>query len=174
MKISFLVAGFKVMTGITDYTLALAKECLEQKHVVQILALNAISSRDEAKIVNTFGGDILRTITTVDIPLAISDKVDMIEQHLQSFDPDWISIQFQYQYFRQGSLDSLSYLARFLRKQKSKGRMTNIFVHEIWQDPTDIDALKNTFVRRIKRLVITNFLKSSKADLILIQYKLCR
>lgn len=160
MKILFLCGCLEPgCDGVGDYTRMLSAEVIRQGHDAFIISFNDHFIQDT--------GSGCQFTTGISIPVyRISsnhpekDRIALAHSIVQSFDPDWISIQFvPFSFHRKG----LSFHLGKRLKQIAGVRNVHIMFHELWVGKENI---KNLILSSLQQLLVTNFIHTLKPHVI--------
>jgi hypothetical protein len=156
MKILFLCGSLENgKDGVGDYTRRLAGEIIRQGHSAAIVALN---DRHISVIEQTEQKSDSTAISVLRLPSILSnkEKYGRVEEYINDFNPEWLSLQFvPYSFNKKGLPFGL---ARQL-KRIGKGRKWHIMFHELWvgMEIKDTFLLKRT--GELQRVLIDNLIK---------------
>ncbi len=132
MKIAFIVGSLEAgRDGVGDYTRALAQECVRQGHSCALLALNDRWLKSTEPVSETLDGARGTNIETMRLSQQIPwrEKTLLAKKFLETFDPDWVSLQFvSYAFQSKGIVYNL---AAHLRPLLEKRRV-HVMFHELW------------------------------------------
>jgi hypothetical protein len=151
MKIAFITGSLEPgRDGVGDYTSSFADELRLQGHDTIIIAL-----RDKfVSKVTAAGRQVAgKSIQTFRLPVKLPwpECIREARQILDSFDPEWVSLQFVcYSFHRKGLVHGL---ARRLAPLLT-GRKLHIMFHELWIGDHTGAALKETIVGWVQRSLI--------------------
>lgn len=133
--------------GVADYTRLLACECVRRGHDVFLLALNdkytSSIKEDRLKVLS-------RIVRILRVPSSSSwkEKVFYAKRVVNSFDPDWISLQFVcYGFNPKGIVWDIS---RPLKRIFS-GRNVQMMLHELWIGENEGASLKDRVYRVLQK-----------------------
>jgi hypothetical protein len=156
MKIVFLCGCLEPgKDGVGDYTRLFAKELIKKGHLVSVIALNDKYIKTLLKEEQCFGN--------VDFPylrlpsnLKSKKKFRYVKEWINSFDPEWLSLQFvPYAFNSKG----LNYNLGTNLKNAGKLRRWHIMFHEIWQGESKVDPLKNVVLGVFQKYIILKMVK---------------
>ncbi|GHV58593.1 hypothetical protein FACS1894182_11320 [Bacteroidia bacterium] len=129
MKILFLCGSLEPgRDGVGDYTRRLAAEIIRQRHNASIIALN---DRHCDTIIRTEQESDETLIPVLRIPDGLSDKerYHMAGDYIQSFNPEWLSLQYvPYSFQKKGLPFGLGKRLAIIGQE----RKWHIMFHELW------------------------------------------
>ena len=168
MRIAFLCGSQEAgRDGVGDYTTGFAEELRQQGHKVIVIGLRdkfvtEVTSTER----HVTGGSIL--VRRLPSALPWPECIEHARQHLDGFDPEWVSLQFVcYTFHPKGLVHGLAgKLAPLLT-----GRKLHIMLHEIWLckelgwgwKQCAVGALQRHFIRRFIRAVKPAVMHTSNA-----------
>ncbi len=153
MKIQFLSGSLeRGKGGVADYTVLLAEECQRQGHSCQLLALN------DPFVDQPESGTIGAT-PFLRLPRSMSweERTPLAVTFLQSFSPDWVSIQFVCYSFQQRGIlwKQAAYFKRIIA-----GHNVQIMFHEAWIGVLESNSFKERIIGLVQRKFIRNFIET--------------
>lgn len=159
MKIIFLCGCIEPgKDGVGDYTRRLAGELIRQGHDVALLGINdpyVSEASEERQADNDITIPVLRT------PAALppDSRFKLAKAWVDSFNPDWISLQYVPFAFHNKGLDF-----QLPKQLKSWGKRYKweVMFHELWVGMENSAALKMKLWGRIQRFLIVKLLKALK------------
>ena len=157
MKIAFLCGSLEPgHDGVGDYTRKLAGELTKQGNPTVIIALNdkaANVKSEEMQSVENIALPVLR------IPFNYSsvERFSLAGKWLNSFNPDWISLQYVPYSFQNKGLPFG--LKRSLQKL-GEGRKWHIMFHELWIGFTKISPVKHRMIGFLQEKIAASIVRS--------------
>jgi len=142
MKIAFVTSGLEPEAdGVGDYTRRLASELTRMGHTCRLIALNERGSGEYPRVE---GASILRMNGDMPWP----SRIDLAEEAIEKFNPDWTSLQFVcYGFDPKGYIrDRVEGLARLL-----SSRPAHVMFHELWAGLKRSASWKERLVGAIQR-----------------------
>jgi len=156
MKIAFLCGSLEPgFDGVGDYVRMLASEVIEQGHEAVIVALNDTHLKKEyCGIQKTRSVEV--AVLRIPFILSVGQRFTRTQKWIDSFAPDWISVQFVPYAFHSKGLPLLStfYLKNIIRK-----RRVHIMFHEMWVDGKN-GGVKLMFTSVLQKFLIKKMLHS--------------
>jgi hypothetical protein len=162
LKISFITSCLEPgRDGVGDYTSGLADELRLQGHDVLVIALQDRFVNEVISAERQIEGGSVRTLR-LPSRWAWAGRIRRAGQELDSFDPDWVSLQFVcYAFHPKGLVHGLaSKLAPLL-----KGRKLHVMFHEIWLCKELGWGWKQCAVGALQRHMIQHFVDEVKPNL---------
>ena len=158
MRIAFVCGGLG-LGGVADYTRLLAA-ALKTKGVESLII--SLADREARALARDTEGDL----PTLVIPAATPwrERVAAAETALETFAPDWVSLQFvPFAFNRKGVIAAEGqWLARLLGRHRLQ-----IMLHELWVEPLPGRvALRRRVLRAAQRSFILRLLKHAKPALL--------
>jgi glycosyltransferase involved in cell wall biosynthesis len=160
MKIMFIVGSLvEKKNGVADYVLNLSKNLEKLGHQVAIISINDTKHiTNNNKIISQESNPKVRLSNN----LPIKNKIELINQTAEQFNPDWISIQFvSFAYHKKGLPFSLIYLLKGIKKYK-----LHVMFHELWIDYKNSISFKNKILGKLQEVCIKMLLYKLKPQLI--------
>ena len=151
MKIVFFSGTFEPESGgVADYCRLLALQCLKLGHEVACVSLN---DRFTSELVSsTYSmGELELPILRLPQNLPWAKRVSLVREFLESFEPNWISLQFVSYAFQD---KGIVYPQIAFFEGMFDGYQLHIMFHEIWIGGLDSDGLKRRLVGALQRLSI--------------------
>lgn len=135
MRIVFICGSLEPgKDGVGDYTRRLAGECIQQRVECTIIALNdKHQSESEAVKVSQSSEDQILEVLRLPQTLPWSKRIQVAGDHIQQFNPDWLSLQYVPYSFQKKGLPLR--LAKRLN-QLGGNRRWHIMFHELWENGT--------------------------------------
>ncbi|SEG18609.1 glycosyltransferase [Flavobacterium urumqiense] len=168
MKIIFLCGSLEPgKDGVGDYTRRLAGELNRQGHSCAIVAIMD-------KAVKETVGEQQNTeynIPVLRLPFSKGYTLNCLEAKswLDSFNPDWISLQYvPFSFHPKGLPFGLS----IALQQLTKGRKLHLMIHELWVGMNRESSLKLKILGKLQHLMLQSFIKNCSTNLIHTQTKL--
>ncbi len=163
MKIFFICGSLEpAHDGVGDYTRKLAEEVAMNGNSVAAISVNdqyILKETKEISSINNIHFNILR------IPSILSAKERFTKAKfwINSFDPDWISVQFvPFSFQKKGLFFGLSnYLAKL-----SKGKYLHIMFHELWVGMDYNSSFKYKFWGKIQKSLTWSLIKRLRPNVI--------
>lgn len=154
--------------GVGDYTRRLCGELLITGHGSKILALCDNHSTSFVNENQSVGG---RDILVHRIPVLSSSKQRIFwsQDILNTFQPDWISLQFVPYSFNPKGLPF--WLPSFLNKLKGNHKW-HVMFHELWLGIDIESSITHKFIGKLQQLIIKKIIQNTKPYLITTQNKL--
>jgi hypothetical protein len=163
MKIVFLCGCLEPgRDGVGDYTRRLTDELIKQGHLVSAIALN---DRYIETLLKEDQSYINPSNTFVRLPFSWNSekKFNFAKQWIQSFDPDWVSLQFViYNYHPKGLSFGLSRLFKGL----SSNIKFHIMFHELWIGISKFSPITHKINGYFQRRIISSIIKTSRPKVI--------
>ena len=156
MKIAFLCGSLEPgFDGVGDYVRMLASEVILQGHQAVIVAINDTHLKKEYCGIQK-AQDIEVAVLRVPFTLYVRQRFERAQKWIDSFAPDWISVQFVPYAFHSKGLPLLStfYLRNIIRK-----RRVHIMFHEMWVDGKN-GGVKLKFTSLLQKFLIKKMLHS--------------
>lgn len=156
MRIVFLCTSLEPgRDGVGDYTLRLSEELLQLGNDVAIVALHDRHISDEQRVADRDGIRLIR------LPSNISwrDRTRIVRDFLDSYGPDWISLQVVPYGFSDKGMD-LKFGER-VRDIVGKRRL-HVMFHEIWIGAYKGARMKERLVGMIQRECIRRLVRCTK------------
>jgi len=169
MKIAFITGGLKPgRDGVGDYTRRLAAECIRQGHPSAILSLNdhhiSRPQAGEQEIEETVV-PVLRLPWSDPWPKRIADACDW----MNSFDPDWVSLQFvPFAFHPRG----LAFSLPFQLSQVIGTRPLHWMFHELWVLWSFPLSLRKRLLGQAQKLCLLFWLKQLQPKVVATQLPL--
>jgi hypothetical protein len=167
MKIIFLCSCLEPgRDGVGDYTRRLAIELIKQGHMVSAIALNDkhVKTLSEEQSFKNINFPILR----LPADLKSAEKIEFAQKWINSFNPNWISLQFVIYGFHSKGLPLG--VTRFLFKLW-EGKRWHIMFHELWIGMNIGSSNKDYFIGCVQKLLIKNLITVLKPSVIHTQTK---
>jgi len=142
--------------GVADYVLNLSNALEKLGHQVAIISIN-----DTKHITNNI---IHESHTKVRISnnLPLKNKLNIINQIAEQFNPDWISLQFvSFAYHKKGLPLNLIYLLNGIKQYK-----LHVMFHELWIDYKSSISFKNKILGILQEFCVKIILNKLKPQLI--------
>jgi hypothetical protein len=161
MRILFICGSAAVgKDGVGDYTRALGAS-LAKNHDVKIVSIHDkdVTSTLEETSTATSRISVLR----IPYKLTWSDKLELLEEIITKFDPDWISFQFvHYSFHEKGLPFQMTYkLARVFENRKLQ-----IMMHECWVGGTRTALRRHKVIRFLQKKLVKLMLALWKPNVI--------
>lgn len=156
MKIAFLCGSLEPgRDGVGDYTRRLAGELTKQGHHAVIIALN-----DKAANVKS---EEMQTIENIELPVlripfhySSAKRFAVAGKWLNSFDPDWISLQYvPYSFQNKG----LPFGLKSSLRKLGEGRKWHIMFHELWIGFTKISPARHRMVGFLQEKIAASIVR---------------
>lgn len=164
MRICFLTTGLeRGKEGIGDYCRELATELQHQGHQVLIMALKD-SHLEPARNVKVFT-HTQPTETEPLIYLRLSDRLSVSKRSaeamkfIKDFNPDYISVQFGFDWFGKGWLG-----LRSLCRKLSRNRKRHLHLHDIWYGPKPPNSLFEKISLTFREFQLKQFIAKFRPD----------
>lgn len=167
MKIAFITSRLDIgQDGVGDYTRALAKECIRQGHECFLISL--------CERVNCQTGQREQTSDSQDESVKIAElrlsaqlpwdeRQAQVRISLNSFKPDWVSLQFvPYGFQEKGIILGLSTILSPLVKK----RRFHIMFHELWIGDYNGASIKEKLIGSLQKHFILKLHKNLDPNLI--------
>ena len=155
MKILFLCGSLQAgRDGVGDYTTRLCEELIRLGHQVAAVALND----HHTSSLRTCNAGAQGKFASLRIPYnwATNDRLEKAKEYIDSFDPQWISLQFVIYAFHSKGL--AFGLAKNIERL-SNGRPLHIMFHELWIGFSKVSPLKHKIIGHCQKLIITSITK---------------
>jgi hypothetical protein len=169
MKIAFLCGSLELgRDGVGDYTRRLAIELVRQNHQSAIVALND-TYITENLIATEYLDDIELPILRLPAQWPIGKRYEMAKSWIDTFDPDFLSLQFVIFSFHPKGLPLT--LSKILLRLGGR-RKWHIMLHELWVGMATNDTLKRRLWGVAQRFLINRLLEELNPALIHTQCEL--
>jgi hypothetical protein len=169
MKILFICGSAEPgKDGVGDYTRRLCGELIKMGHIAQILSLCDLQVTSFSRqFQETEGG----TVEVNRIPIATSNNQRFIwlQNILNDFQPDWISLQFVPYSFNPKGLPF--WLPMFLKKLKGNHKW-HIMFHELWLGIDMESSFRHKCIGKLQQLIVKKMIHTTKPYFISTQNKL--
>ncbi|ANE49258.1 glycosyltransferase [Flavisolibacter tropicus] len=149
MKITFLCGSLEPgRDGVGDYTRRLAGELVRSGHQISIVSIFDSFIKDEL-IGKQCVDEVELTVLRLPSIIPFNKRLKSAKCHIDSFDPNWLSLQFVPYAFHAKGLPF--YLSSFF-KSVGQGRKWHIMFHELWIGSSH--SLKSLFYASLQKLII--------------------
>ena len=154
--------------GVGDYTRRFCGELIRLGHNVQIISLcdhQAISFTNENQMVEG------TTVIVNRIPLLVPNKQRFIwlQDVLNDFEPDWISLQFVPYSFNSKGLPF--WMSSFLKKLKGNHKW-HIMFHELWLGIDKESSFRHKCIGKLQQLIVKKIIHNTEPHIVNTQNKL--
>lgn len=152
MRIAFITNCLQPeKTGVGDYTLLMARECMRRQHQCCLIALND-------RLLDTIY-ETNREIPTLRLPAtwSWSRRIDHAHRFLQAFTSQWVSLQFvPYAFNNKGIIVNFSKrMQKLLHKRKLQ-----IMFHELWIGLPQQVTYKERLIGAVQKFFVLRMIKS--------------
>lgn len=156
MKIAFLCGSLEPgFDGVGDYVRMLASEVIVQGHQAVIVAINDTHLKKEYCGTQK-ARNIEVAVLRIPFSFSVRQRFTRTRKWIDSFAPDWISIQFvPYAFHSKG----LPFMSRLYLKNIIRKRRVHIMFHEMWVDEKN-GGVKLMFTSILQRFLIKKMLHS--------------
>lgn len=168
MKIAFITSRLEPgQDGVGDYTRALAKECVRQGHECFLVALCERASNQSVPNdnIDESAKDASGRIAELRLPTRLSwnERQIQVQDALNAFDPNWVSLQFvPYGFHEKGVVSGLADILGPL----VKNRRFHIMFHELWIGDYAGASAKERLTGKLQRYFILKLHKKLRPNLV--------
>ncbi|MFN9645266.1 MAG: hypothetical protein ACK6BG_09180 [Cyanobacteriota bacterium] len=146
-------------SGVADYVLALAQELVRRGFEPSCVSLHEPLADDE-------GGFARKSLNGIPVlccssSLSWDRRAALLQQEIQTFQPDWMSLQYVPYAFHSKGLPHP--LIRCLSSPSIRARW-HVFAHELWVDPTA--GLPDRILSKVQREILRLLLRRLKPSVV--------
>lgn len=162
MKVLFICGSLEPgHDGVGDYSRALAGQLIREGHICQIISLND-AHINNVLIEDQNDNEVAVPVLRLSSSLSWSERVKESKDFIETYNPDWISLQYVPYSFNNKGLPLK--IAHYLSQLSGDTEKWHIMFHEIWVGISKTSSFKHKIIGFVQRLIaqsITKVLKPS-------------